>query len=144
MATNIGRLKIRLNSLDKIEDLLQETYDYAQKLINEIQIEMNKLSQAVDLTTAPPDQISRYNKSMHDYITDKQKAISMKLDIAKFMGEVYKYKGDVAMAVEETGLSSTSLDLDRLKKMVEDAKTMETNPEKEEYIMGDANSRKKS
>lgn len=125
-------MKIRLNSLDKIEELLQETYDYAQKIINEVQNEMNKLSQSIDLTNAAPDQVAKYTKAMHDYITDKQKAINMKLDIAKFMGEVYKYKGDVGAAVEETmGLGGgTSLELDKLKALIEKSKN-----ETESYIL---------
>ena len=37
------RYKVRLNSAEKIEELLQEIYDQACKQITEIQNEINKL-----------------------------------------------------------------------------------------------------
>ena len=37
------RIKVRLNSVEKIEELLQEVYDQACRQINEIQNEINKL-----------------------------------------------------------------------------------------------------
>lgn len=135
MANYSKTYKIRLNSIEKIEELLQETYDYAHKLINEIQIEMNKLSQSTDLSQAMADEKSKYSKSIHDLITDKNKAINMKLDIAKFMGEVLKFKGDVNKAVDESvGINSaTSLDLENLRKIIEDSKE---NDKKEQYELG--------
>lgn len=135
MANYSKTYKIRLNSIEKIEELLQETYDYAHKLINEIQIEMNKLSQSTDLSQAMADEKSKYSKSIHDLITDKTKAINMKLDIAKFMGEVLKFKGDVNKAVDESvGINSaTSLDLENLRKIIEDSKE---NDKKEQYELG--------
>lgn len=123
--------KVRLNSAEKIEELLQETYDYSQRLINEIQIEMNKLSQSTDLTQAMPDERSKYAKSMHDYITDKNKAISMKLDISKLLSEILKYNGDVNKAITENSLSKdcSSLNLDKIKQIISDSQ----NEEREEY-----------
>ena len=37
------RYKVRLNSCEKIEELLQEIYDQACRQLNEIQNELNKL-----------------------------------------------------------------------------------------------------
>ena len=37
------RIKVRLSSVEKIEELLQEVYDQACRQINEIQNEINKL-----------------------------------------------------------------------------------------------------
>lgn len=123
--------KVRVNSAEKIEELLQETYDYSQKLINEIQIEMNKLSQSTDLTQAMPDERAKYAKSMHDYITDKNKAINMKLDISKLLSDILKYNGDINKAINENTASkdSTSLNLEKIRQIISDSQ----NDEKEEY-----------
>ena len=123
--------KVRVNSAEKIEELLQETYDYSQKLIIEIQIEMNKLSQSTDLTQAMPDERAKYAKSMHDYITDKNKAINMKLDISKLLSDILKYNGDINKAINENTSSkdSTSLNLEKIRQIISDSQ----NDEKEEY-----------
>lgn len=122
--------KVRLNSTEKIEELLQETYDYSQKLINEIQIEMNKLSQSTDLTTAMPDERAKYAKSMHDYITDKNKAIAMKLDISKLLSDILKYNGDVNKAITENNLEKdSSLNLEKIRQIISDSQ----GQDKEEY-----------
>lgn len=123
--------KVRVNSAEKIEELLQETYDYSQKLINEIQIEMNKLSQSTDLTQAMPDERAKYAKSMHDYITDKNKAINMKLDISKLLSDILKYNGDINKAINENTSSkdNTSLNLEKIRQIISDSQ----NDEKEEY-----------
>ena len=43
------RYKLKLNSVEKIEELLQELYEEADKNIVEIQNEMNKLANSVEL-----------------------------------------------------------------------------------------------
>ena len=52
MAAVKKRYKLRLNSLDKIEELLQELYNEADKNIVEIQNQMNKLSNSVEIGRA--------------------------------------------------------------------------------------------
>ena len=132
MANYSKTYKVKINSAEKIEELLQESYDYSQKLINEIQIEMNKLSQSTNLSQAMPDERSKYAKSMHDYITDKNKAISMKIEISKLLSDILKYNGDINKAITDNSLSqnsSNSLDLESIRKMISDNQ----NQDKEEY-----------
>lgn len=95
------KYKVKLNSIDKIEELLQELYDEADKNIVEIQNEMNKLSGSVRLSDEIVDAKAKYAKAMNDYITNKDKAIGRKLDIAKLMSEILKYNGDVKLTVAE-------------------------------------------
>ena len=38
---------------------------------------------------------------MNDYISNKDKAIGRKLDIAKLMSEIIKYNGDIKLTVAE-------------------------------------------
>lgn len=131
MANYSKTYKVKVNSIEKIEELLQESYDYSQKLINEIQNEMNKLSQSTVLSQIGPDEKAKYAKSMHDFITDKNKAISMKIDISKLLSDILKYNGDVNKAINDNVLSksSSSLNLDEIRQMISKGK----DPEREEY-----------
>lgn len=102
MANKIAkRYKLKLNSVQKIEELLQELYEEADKNIVEIQNEMNKLSNSVQLSDEIVDAKAKYAKAMNDYISNKDKAIGRKLDIAKLMSEILKYNGNVKLAVTE-------------------------------------------
>lgn len=100
MAAVKKRYKLRLNSLDKIEELLQELYNEADKNIVEIQNQMNKLSNSVTLNDEIMDSKTKYAKAMNDFITNKDKAIGRKLDIAKLMTEIHKFNGDVRKMVD--------------------------------------------
>ena len=100
MAAVKKRYKLRLNSLDKIEELLQELYNEADKNIVEIQNQMNKLSNSVALNEEIMDSKTKYAKAMNDFITNKDKAIGRKLDIAKLMTEIHKFNGDVRKMVD--------------------------------------------
>ena len=95
------KYKLKLNSIEKIEELLQELYDEADKNIVEIQNEMNKLSSSVQLSEEIVDAKAKYAKAMNDYISSKDKAIGRKLDIAKLMSEIIKYNGDIKLTVAE-------------------------------------------
>lgn len=95
------KYKLKLNSSQKIEELLQELYDEADKNIVEIQNEMNKLANSVKLDEEIMDAKTKYAKAMNDFIVNKDKAIGRKLDIAKLMSEILKFNGNVKLAVTE-------------------------------------------
>jgi hypothetical protein len=95
------KYKLKLNSSQKIEELLQELYDEADKNIVEIQNEMNKLANSVQLDKEIVDAKAKYAKAMNDFIASKDRAIGRKLDIAKLMSEILKYNGNVKLAVSE-------------------------------------------
>lgn len=95
------RYKLKLNSVEKIEELLQELYEESDKNIVEIQNEMNKLANSVELNNEIVDAKAKYAKAMNDFITNKDKAIGRKLDIAKLMSEILKFNGNVKLAVTE-------------------------------------------
>lgn len=118
--------KVRLNSVEKIEELLQEIYDQACRQINEIQIEINKLTVSTNLGTdeTTMEDKAKYAKAIHDYIGDKTKAIAAKFEIAKFMGELVKHNGDLnATANDNNFKKRTSLNL----KEIRDCLTEEDN-----------------
>ena len=98
------KYKVKLNSIEKIEELLQEIYDQAVRHLNEIQMEMNKLQNSTNLGQ---DGISiedkaKYAKAIHD-----------------FMGELAKHGGDLGETLNDQGfVKKTSLDLKALKSSI--------------------------
>lgn len=96
------QLKLRLNNLTILEALLQELYDEATKNIYEIQNEINRLSNSVELNNEIMDAKVKYAKAMNDYSSNKNKALSTKLDIAKLMSEIYKFNGNISKMNKES------------------------------------------
>lgn len=97
--------KLKLNSIGKIEELLQELYNESHKMVNEVQEQMNKLSSSVSLNQEPMDAKAKYAKAMNDFLSNKEKALSRKLDIAKLMSEILKYNGNIKAVVQESDLN---------------------------------------
>lgn len=117
------RYKVRVNSTEKIEELLQEIYDQACRQITEIQNEINKLTNSTNLGSDDftMDDKAKYSKAIHDYIGDKNKAIQSKFEIAKFMGELLKHNGDAkALLNDKNYAKKTSLNLKDLKEALKD------------------------
>lgn len=109
-------IKIRLKSIEKVEQVLQESYDLTCKEINEIQNEMNKLMNSSSLGNLTMEDKARYAKAMHDFIGDKTKAINLKFEIAKFMGEIIKHNGDLGKTVSDmNNVKATKMDLRNLR-----------------------------
>jgi hypothetical protein len=95
------RMQIKLNSIEKIEQLLQESYDLTCKQINDIQNEMNKLSNSCNLADVTIEEKTKYAKAMNDFMGSREKAIARKFDIAKLMSEIVKHNGDVNDTLED-------------------------------------------
>ena len=129
----LKKIKIKLNNPARLEDLLQELYSEACQNIEQIQTEMNKLSNSIRLNEEIMDAKTKYAKAMNDYIANKGKAINIKLDIAKLMSEVIKYQGNVGKTLNESDIPG---DWDELiaKANSLDNKTEQEN-KKEEYTI---------
>ena len=128
------KLKIELNDIQNIRDLLQETYRLADEQIVQAQNEINKLSVSTQLEQEPMDAKSKYAKAINDYLGMKDKAISKKLDIAKILTDVYHHNGDVKGAIENgENIKNMDFNFDDIKKMIdnnmqeEKTKTIELN-----------------
>ena len=110
------KVKIRLNSTEKVEELLQEIYDQACRQLNSVQNEINKLVNSTNLAEASIDSKAKYAKAMHDYHGDLNRALSTKVELVKFMGEVIKHNGDLEDALNDQQFAkATKLDLDQLR-----------------------------
>ncbi len=118
---------VKLNNIEKIEQLLQETYDLANRQTNQIQEEINKISNTTTINELDIDGKEKYAKIMNGYISLQQKAIQQKFDVAKLMSEVLKHNGDVNSAIADTKKGATTLDLTKLKKLAMDATTPSNN-----------------
>lgn len=124
--TNI-KYKVRLNSIEKIEELLQEVYDQACRQINEIQNEINKLVNSTNLGNEDftMDDKAKYFKAIHDLTGDKKSAIQTKLDIVKFMGEMAKRNGDANAVLNDKNFTKqrTALNLSSLREAINSDET---------------------
>ena len=116
------KLKIELNDLQNIRDLLQNAYNLAEEQIVQSQNEINKLSNATQLQEETIEGRSKYAKAINDYLGMKDKAISKKLDIAKILTEISNHNGDVKGALESSNSQMMNdIDFDAIKKMVDDS-----------------------
>jgi hypothetical protein len=123
------RIKVRLSSAEKIEEVLQEVYDQACRQINEIQNEINKLINSTNLGADDftMDDKAKYFKAIHDLTGDKKSAIQTKLDIVKFMGEMIKHSGDAKSVVNDKNFAKrTSLNLSDLRNALKDDNDVDT------------------
>lgn len=130
------RFKVKLNSLDKIEELLQEQYNDADKNIVEAQNQINKIINSVDLNNEIADAKAKIAKAINDFIKTKDAAIGRKLEIAKLMTEIHKYNGNVNTVVSMGNLDN--IDLETLKTMYSDHSAPNedmNNNDTEEYIL---------
>lgn len=117
------KYSVKLNNVDKIEQLLQETYDLACQQHNSIQNEINKVMNTTVVNDLDIDGKEKYGKIMKEYFTLQQKAIAIKMDIAKLMSEIVKNKGNVKDALESDTMKSSTLNIAALRKLAKDATT---------------------
>lgn len=99
---------VRVNSLESLEGLCQETYNDACSQINDAQKTINELvsaSNPVDI-----DDLSKIAKGKVDALKIKDSAIRIKLEIAKLQNDILKKNGDADAAINERSGGSVSLD----------------------------------
>lgn len=117
------KYSVKLNSIEKIELLLQETYDLACQQYNQIQNEINKIVGTTSLNDLDIDAKEKYGKIMNNYIALQQKSIAQKQDIAKLMAEILKHNGNVKDALNDVKNVPTTFDIQKLREIANDAKT---------------------
>lgn len=107
------RFKLKINNKEKLEDLLQEIYDDSMRQMNQINNNMNELRESTKLSddSVTIDSKVKYAKAMHDYTTDKEKAIARKMDVAKLMSEVIKFNGDIEKLITDSEIAGNIDDI---------------------------------
>ena len=124
------KFEIKLNNTEKIEKLLQETYDIAVQQHNSIQNEMNKIVNTTAVSNLDIDGKEKYAKIMANYISLMQKTNAQKQDIAKLMAEVVKHNGDVSKALDDAKKAqANTLDFDKLRKLATSVNSNQTETE---------------
>lgn len=106
------KYRLKLNSIDKVEELLQELYDESCENLVIVQTEMNRLTNSVNLNDECMEAKTKYAKAVNDFLVNREKAIRVKFDVGKLMSEILKYNGNTQKAFDE---SDNPMDWDLLK-----------------------------
>lgn len=116
------KLKIDLNDVQNLRDLLQEAYSLASEQIIQVQNEINKMANATQLEQETIDGKARYGKIINDYLGIKDKAISKKIDIAKILADIHNHNGDAKEAMENgENMKNMDFNFDDIKKMIDES-----------------------
>jgi len=126
------KFKIILNDKNNLSDILNELYNESVMLLLQIQTEMNKLSNSTDLSSSIMEEKADYAKSIHAYITDKNNALRLKMDISKLLSEVLKYSGNEKDALNSMNKNTNNIESFDLKSLQKSLS--QNNEEKEEII----------
>jgi hypothetical protein len=113
---------VRVNNIDKVEQLLQETYNLACNQYTQIQDEINKIANTTKMKELDMEGKEKYGKVMANYISLQQKSIAQKFDIAKLMAEIIKHNGDINEALNSTK-GATTLDISKLRELAKEAQS---------------------
>jgi hypothetical protein len=117
------KFKLKVNNIDKIEQLLQETYNLACQQYTVIQDEMNKVANATKVKDLDIEGKEKYSKIMANYLALQQKSIVQKYDIAKLMSDIIKYNGNMDDALADSKKNNSSLDISKLRALAKQAQT---------------------
>jgi hypothetical protein len=113
--------KVKVNNVESLEGLLQETYNEACGNINSAQKEITKLD-AVAEPEVTDDHV-KMTKEKGNLLKIKDSAIRIKLEVAKLQNDTIKQNGDVERAVADySGQAPTDDDLAMVRKMINDKK----------------------
>lgn len=99
---------VKVNNVDSLEGLMQETYNDACLQINDAQRTINELS-----TSATPedvDDLTKIAKEKGGLLKIKDSAIRIKLELAKLQSDILKNRGDADAAIQQRTEGKASLD----------------------------------
>jgi hypothetical protein len=99
---------VKVNNVDSLEGLMQETYNDACLQINDAQRTINELS-----TSATPedvDDLTKIAKEKGGLLKVKDSAIRIKLELAKLQSDILKNRGDADAAIQQRTEGKASLD----------------------------------
>ncbi len=100
--------EVRLNDVNSLEGLCQETYHDACSQINDAQRTINDL-----VTSTDPQDVEDYSKIAKgkvDALKIKDSAIKIKLEIAKLQNDIIKHNGNADEAIKTRSNGAASLD----------------------------------
>ena len=93
------RQSIKVNNIESLEGLMQETYNDACMNINaaqEVIVKLNNSTEAEDV-----DDAAKIAKGTTDALKVKDSAMKLKLEVGKLQNEIIKHQGDQAAALKD-------------------------------------------
>ena len=112
------KFKVEINSKDKLQSLLQESYDLANAQLKVLTDEIAKLANSTNLAEASMDEKAKYYKAMSDMVNLKDKSLGRKIEISKLLSDIIKNEGDLSKALENNESDKGFGDLASFKKQV--------------------------
>ena len=91
--------EVKVNSVDSLEGLMQETYNDACLQINDAQRTINELSISAEPTDV--DDLTKIAKEKGGLLKVKESAIRIKLELAKLQSDIIKNRGDADATIGE-------------------------------------------
>lgn len=99
---------IKVNNVESLEGLMQETYNDACAQINDAQRNINEITNAA----VPEDvaDLGQIAKCKNDALKIKDSAIKIKLELAKLQSDIIKHNGNADAAISERTDGKVSLE----------------------------------
>jgi hypothetical protein len=120
--------EVKVNDVDSLEGLMQETYNDACLQINDAQRSINELSASA--TPQDVDDLTKIAKEKGGLLKVKDSAIRIKLELAKLQNDIIKSKGDADVAIQERTDGKASLnDFKSIREMLKNDKDLENESE---------------
>jgi hypothetical protein len=118
---------IKINDIDSLEGLVQETYNDACANINDAQKAINELVNSVRAEDV--DDATKITKEKTNALKIKDSAIRIKLEIARLQNDIIKHKGDAQSAISDRSAGNITLDdFSKVREMIKNnAKNTEEN-----------------
>jgi hypothetical protein len=116
---------VKVNNVDSLEGLMQETYNDACLQINDAQRSINELSTSANPTDV--DDLTKIAKEKGGLLKVKDSAIRIKLELAKLQSDILKNRGDADAAIHERTDGKASLDdFKSIREMLKNDKNSDT------------------
>lgn len=117
---------VKINNLNSLEGLCQETYNDACAQINDAQRTINEMVNSA--TPVDVDDITKIAKGKVDALKIKDSAIKIKLEIAKLQNDIIKNNGDADAAIKERSSGTVTLDdFSKVREMIKKGNNEEEN-----------------
>lgn len=112
--------KIKVNSADSLEGLLQEVYNDACSQINDAQRTINELASSV--TVEDVDDAAKVAKAKTDAQKIKDSGVKIKLEVGRLLKDVLKNSGNVDDTVRQiSGQEKLSDGFATIRQMIKDS-----------------------
>lgn len=98
---------VKVNDVESLEGLMQETYNDACLQINDAQRTINEL--ATSATPQDVEDLTKIAKEKGGLLKVKDSAIRIKLELAKLQSDIIKNRGDAETAIQERTDGKASL-----------------------------------